>query len=117
LTLLGFRSDRADGGSAGPDGLAGDAAVAPPDGPVMLPCGGPDCEPPAYDGCVVGVRCVPAGQALPVNPCLVCDAVQSASGYSIAVGKACGEEASACSARDTCDADGFCAPNGLQETR
>jgi hypothetical protein len=108
--LDGFEPE--DGGGASPGALAGDAAAAP-DGPVVLPCEGPGCAPPACDGCVVGERCVPAGQALPFSPCLVCDPAQSASGYSIGVGNACGEQASACSAPDTCDAEGFCAPNDL----
>lgn len=108
--LDGFEPE--DGGGASPGALAADAAAAP-DGPVVLPCEGPGCTPPACDGCVVGERCVPAGQALPFSPCLVCDPAQSASGYSIGVGNACGEQASACSAPDTCDAEGFCAPNDL----
>lgn len=94
--------------------LDADAAAAEPDaGPPQ--CSAPRCRVDTCEGCLVGARCVPEGQSLPSNPCLVCDPAQSVNGYSVAVGSPCGADASACSARDSCDADGFCAPNDLPE--
>lgn len=111
------RAGEAD--DAGPsDGGFGalDAGSVAPDASVGTPCVEPACAPgDGCDGCVVGGRCVAAGEALPSNECLVCDPAQSASGYSIAFGKSCGAEATACSAQDTCDEQGFCAPNDLRE--
>lgn len=114
-------SDAADA-SAGLDASSGEAvpgvssaAELPPtpDAGLALACSDPGCEPTACSGCVVGARCVPRGQTLPSNPCLLCDPLQSASGYSIAFGASCGAGTSACSEPDTCDADGACAPNDL----
>jgi hypothetical protein len=104
--------------SAGTDASAAmlDAAAArEPDAAPPAPCLGPRCLVDTCEGCLVGARCVPTGQVLPSNPCLVCDPASSVNGYSVAVGEPCGAEASACSARDSCDADGFCAPNHLPE--
>jgi hypothetical protein len=102
----------ADASAATPD--AGAAAQQPDTAPPSS-CRGPRCLGDTCAGCLVGGRCVPAGQALPSNPCLVCDPAQSVNGYSIAIGNSCGAEASPCSARDSCDADGFCAANDLPE--
>lgn len=88
-----------DAGTDGGDGLT-DAATPTPD---------------TCDGCRVGTGCVAAGQSLSSNPCLVCDPAQSKSAYSIAVGRRCGDAASACSEQDRCDADGACAPKHLPE--
>jgi hypothetical protein len=105
-------SPGADASAATPDASA---AAQQPDAAPPPSCRGPRCLIDTCAGCLVAGRCVPAGQALPSNPCLVCDPEQSVSGYSIAVGNACGAEASACSAPDRCDADGFCAPHDLPE--
>lgn len=62
-------------------------------------------------GCSIAGACVPSGTANPANPCQVCDPSRSATSYSSSVGAVCGAPATECSAQDTCDAQGQCAPN------
>jgi hypothetical protein len=62
-------------------------------------------------GCVIGGACVQTGAAQPGNACLICDPSRSTTAFSIAVGRACGQPASACSQQDTCGANGACQPN------
>jgi len=64
-------------------------------------------------GCVIAGVCVVSGAEAPGNPCQVCDPTRSAAAYSVATGKSCGASATACSAQDTCDAQGRCQPNHL----
>lgn len=65
------------------------------------------------NGCVVAGVCVLAGTEAPGNPCQVCDPARSATAYTVVAGKSCGAPATACSAQDTCDAQGRCQPNHL----
>jgi hypothetical protein len=65
------------------------------------------------DGCIVDGVCIAAGVAASNNTCLVCDPVQSTTRLSVTEGVRCGSAATQCSAQDTCDAQGQCAPNHL----
>lgn len=64
-------------------------------------------------GCLVGGVCVAAGTEQAGNPCMVCDPARSTVAFSAATGKSCGAGPTACSAQDTCDAQGRCQPNHL----
>lgn len=62
-------------------------------------------------GCQVRADCVFDGDTNPANPCQICDVSRSQTAFSANVGNSCGSGASECSAQDTCDARGQCAPN------
>jgi hypothetical protein len=66
-------------------------------------------------GCTIASQCVPLGQESPDNPCFVCDPDTASDEYSLAVGKECGAEATACSAQDTCNDAGECVPNDFED--
>jgi hypothetical protein len=65
------------------------------------------------EGCVVDGVCVTAGSAPANNTCLVCDPMRSTARLSVNEGEPCGSAATECSAQDTCNAQGQCAPNHL----
>jgi hypothetical protein len=67
----------------------------------------PDCQ-------IDGV-CVAAGATLAGDPCRVCDPGRSSVGFSPNVTASCGSPASACSAQDTCNAQGLCVPNDFED--
>lgn len=62
-------------------------------------------------GCVVDGVCVAAGTAAANNSCLVCDPAQSTTSLSVTEGAPCGSAPTDCSAQDTCNTQGQCAPN------
>ena len=64
-------------------------------------------------GCLVDGVCLAAGAERTGDPCFICDPVQSATGFSVAVGKSCGAGPTPCSLQDTCDAAGICQRNDV----
>ena len=69
--------------------------------------GGATCShEPAAGSCVIDGACVEDGVVHPTNPCLVCDAAQSATAWSARPFVAC-DDGNACTADDVCDA-GVC---------
>lgn len=64
-------------------------------------------------GCSIGNDCVAAGSTNPANACQICDPVRSSTSFSANINAQCGARATECSAQDTCNAQGQCAPNDL----
>lgn len=67
-------------------------------------------------GCQIGNTCVAPGSGDPANACQICDLSRSATAYSVNVGASCGSPATECSGQDTCNAQGQCAANNLDNT-
>jgi hypothetical protein len=64
-------------------------------------------------GCVINSVCVAVGAEQPGNPCMTCQPSVSATAYSGAMGKACGQGPNECSGQDNCSAQGQCQVNHL----
>jgi len=64
-------------------------------------------------GCRVAGNCFAAGVSNGSDVCQICDPSRSTTAFSANVGAACGAGPTECSAQDTCDARGQCAPNDL----
>jgi hypothetical protein len=66
-------------------------------------------------GCNVGGSCLGPGATNPGNPCQVCDPSRNAIGFSANANAICGAIPTECSAQDTCNAQGECAPNDFAD--
>lgn len=64
-------------------------------------------------GCIVAGNCFAPGALNGNNPCQVCDPARSTVSFSGNTGARCGSGETECSAQDTCNAQGQCAPNDL----
>ncbi len=62
-------------------------------------------------GCQIGQSCVANGTLNPSNPCQICSVANSTNSYSANFGVSCGSGPQECSNQDTCNAQGVCQPN------
>lgn len=67
------------------------------------------------DGCLISGQCVAADAQEPGNPCMICDPAQATDSFRPNIGVACGDEPDECSDQDTCDAEGVCQPNHVDD--
>lgn len=92
-------------------GNAGSADVTPDAGGS----GGSAGSDPACEGCSIAGICVHAGAVDPANPCGICAPERDDAAYGPNVSASCGAGPSDCSAQDTCNAAGECAPNDVAD--
>jgi hypothetical protein len=72
------------------------------------------CRHSSASSCVIDGACVAAGASAPGAPCMVCDPLQSASGWSSARANVSCDDGAFCTAVDRCDGSGACVGSGTR---